>query len=149
MHLSWYPDSVALWRLRRAYGWWGKHVSQGCQGKWWLGPIQWAMLLALQSRRSNKFPVSCSIMLLWSQISWPLYKSRMILYDFVCSLHKSKMCLIFGFTSFITWLLCCGAHAGPTSKGASTLWVILIIWMDNDARRYLSTTHMHLIEYYI
>ena len=45
----------------------------------------------------------------------------MILYDFVCSLHKSKMCLVFGFTSFITWLLCCGAHAGPTS--ARTEWV--------------------------
>ena len=45
----------------------------------------------------------------------------MILNDFVCSLHKSKMCLVFGFTSFIAWLLCCGDHAGPTS--VRTPWV--------------------------
>ena len=64
-----------------------------------------------------------------------IYIYHMILYDFVCSLHQSKMCLFFGFTSFITWLLCCGTHAGPTSKVANTCseWSDIFIWMDNDA----------------
>ena len=44
----------------------------------------------------------------------------MILYV-ACTNPKCVWFLAFGFTSFITWLLCCGAHAGPTS--VRTQWV--------------------------